>query len=79
MRLIDADAVIDEYNGGCGTISELMECILGAETIDPVKHSKWVKPDYKPYIFTKCSDCGYRVEIQNKSKFCPNCGARMDL
>ena len=77
MRLIDADAVIDGYNASCGTISDLMEIILDAETIDPVKHSKWVKTDYKPMIFSKCSLCGHRVEIQNKSRFCPGCGAKM--
>ncbi len=30
MRLIDADAIIDEYNKSDGTISDLMEIILSA-------------------------------------------------
>lgn len=77
MRLIDADAVIDEYNASCGTISDLIEIILDAPTVDPIKDGEWVKTDYKPMIFTKCSLCGQRVEIQNKSAFCPGCGARM--
>lgn len=45
--------------------------------INEIKCGKWVKTDYKPCIFTKCSECGRRVEIQNKSLFCPNCGAKM--
>ena len=44
-----------------------------------VLHGRWVKTDYKPMIFTKCSVCGHRVEIQNKSAFCPGCGAKMEL
>lgn len=45
--------------------------------INEIKCGKWVKTDYKPCIFTKCSECGRRVEMQNKSLFCPNCGAKM--
>lgn len=48
------------------------------EDVAPVVHGRWVKTDYKPMIFTKCSVCGRRVEIQNKSNYCPKCGAKMD-
>ena len=47
-------------------------------TAEKVAHSRWTKTNYKPMIFTKCASCGYRVEIQNKSPFCPGCGAKMD-
>lgn len=79
MRLIDADTLIDKLNTGCYTVSEIIEFILNAQTIDPIKRSKWIKTDYKPFIFTKCAYCGHRVEIQNKSRFCPGCGRRMDV
>lgn len=89
MRLIDADAVIEEYNASSGTISDLMEAILNSETIDEVRHGKWVNEDFHERIATvrdmaQCSVCG---ELSHKaghgyailSKFCPHCGARMDL
>lgn len=58
---------------------EASSVIKSMPTIDAasVTYGKWVKTDYKPMIFTKCSLCGHRVEIQNKSAFCPGCGARM--
>lgn len=48
------------------------------EDVAPVVHGRWIKTDYKPMIFTKCSICGRRVEMQNKSNYCPKCGAKMD-
>lgn len=85
MRLIDADALYDkaeERHKNAPTPFRLIyrgfvDDVADAPTVDPVKHGKWVKTDYKPMIFTKCSLCGHRVEIQNKSAFCPGCGARM--
>lgn len=61
----DQDPILDAMDG----------CMVDAV---PVMHGKWVKTDYNPMIFTKCSLCGRRVEIQNKSAFCPGCGAKMD-
>ena len=74
MRLIDIDELA-KHDHWKNIVRELVY----APTVDPVKHAKWVKTDYKPSIFTKCGLCGYRVEIQNKSPFCPGCGAKMDL
>lgn len=81
MRLIDADKLhlklldmqfpIQDQDA---ILDAMDDCIVDAA---PATHGKWVKADYKPMIFTKCSLCGRRVEIQNKSAFCPGCGARM--
>ena len=43
------------------------------------KHGKWIETEYKPHVYCKCSLCGHREKINDKSKRCPNCGAKMDL
>lgn len=46
-------------------------------TIDPVKHGKWIaKRDGWNGGYVVCSECGTDNGID--SKFCPNCGARME-
>lgn len=45
-----------------------------------VRHGKWImKSD--PYGFFEipvCSVCGCTTKLRKKTKFCPNCGAKMD-
>lgn len=41
-----------------------------------VKHGKWINGDMPTYGGFKCTSCK-KNSIQN-SKYCPNCGARMD-
>ena len=43
------------------------------------KHGKWIETEYKPHVYCKCSLCGHRERINDKSNYCPNCGAKMDL
>ena len=75
MRLIDADALIDEL--GISDEDIIFEGMLvDAPTIDvaPVRHGRWEKND----DYT-CSLCGYRMVIGDGAyNYCPNCGARMD-
>ena len=47
----------------------------------PQKRGKWeMKPD--PFGFFHdipvCSECGCTTKMREKTKYCPNCGARMD-
>lgn len=85
MRLIDADALSKSIKDGDGTpIQKFFAdvCVAGAPTVDaaPVVHGKWI---YGEDIDIQCSVCGadaltegdYR---QIKSRYCPNCGAKMD-
>lgn len=51
--------------------------------LNTVVHATWIKSDY-PFEKYKCSACGcacwyydYEAEVA-RSRFCPNCGARMD-
>lgn len=54
--------------------------ILEAPTVDAVKvvHGRWI---FDPYAFSmmcyQCSCCGEWHD--NKSNYCPDCGAKMDL
>ena len=60
----------------------LQEALNKVPTVDaePVRHGKWeMKPD--PFGFFDeipvCSECGCTTTMREKTKYCPNCGARM--
>lgn len=42
-----------------------------------VRHGKWITKSTGGEYFDCCSECGY-IEWDAPSKYCPNCGARMD-
>lgn len=48
-------------------------------TVDaiPVVHGRWVYEHGDPTMLP-CSVCGYRVFRYNNTRYCPNCGARID-
>ena len=86
MRLIDADALIEDIDGDLtDSIAEgrAIEKIMNAPTIEERKTGKWLKgdemPDYPrvPYKSweTYCSACRSQTEME--TDFCPNCGADM--
>lgn len=92
MRLIDYDAAIDRYYAeyeeqdicdGAEDRDFLKRCFDDAPTIDsdPVVHGRWIYNE-KGNLY-RCSVClGYPSFIPTHchiSKFCPNCGAKMDL
>lgn len=88
MRLIDADALIAEYDrvhiGPPGGARKLME---DAPTINPDDlrpRGKWLEnEDYVGDSYYTCSECRndwYTVEgtpAENGMDFCPKCGAAM--
>jgi len=85
-RLISADALrksmAEWYDGvQAFTGADIIDVIDNAPTVDavPVVHGEWidrngsiVAPFWERY---ECSECGARSD---NSKYCPNCGARMD-
>ena len=86
MRLIDADALLAEYDrqheGEPGKARKLIE---DAPTVDAVEvvHGRWLgwgksgTPTYENY--GTCSVCGEDAEIYTEHRnYCPNCGAKMD-
>lgn len=71
------DAEKCAYNGA---LSDAIERIRNAPTIDPAKHGQW---DWLQYDENNpkngnwyCSKCN--MLSLNKSLYCPRCGARMD-
>ena len=44
-----------------------------AGDVAPVRHGKWIKR--KSWDFHVCSECSFET---SPSKYCPNCGAKMD-
>ena len=54
-----------------------IDTLTDALTIDVQTHGKWLIncDGYYPY----CSVCTEEPESRNMTKYCPNCGAKMDL
>lgn len=91
MRLIDADS-IEFYYGGLSQIAPndfigiakyFYKQIQEMPTVDPLIHGKWRKRiglwSQSGYVQI-CSVCEKQIEsLSGNLKFCPNCGAKMDL
>ena len=59
--------------------SDLYDMIEELPFEEPVWHGKWeMKPD--PFFddIPVCSECGCTTKMREKTKYCPNCGAKMD-
>lgn len=89
MRMIDADDFIERVDKAAQImdissipIPYIRQCVVEMPTIDIeslMKHGKWIETEYKPHVYCKCSLCGHREKINDKSNYRPNCGAKMDL
>lgn len=79
---------ICKHSNGCGYCSLCGEyCVEGPckeeDLVEyaPVVHGRWIKHDG----YTECSECDYwydspeNEDAGDRSNYCPNCGARMDL
>ena len=56
-------------------IAEDISMIPSAD-VAPVRHGRWIASHDE---FCSCSICKYPVYVEwNQTKYCPNCGARMD-
>lgn len=85
-RLIDLDALgigkcnPDVFNdkGYAKGWNSAIEILQNAPTVDavPVRHGRWIdsEEDGHPTI---CGVCNYPVDRFYKTKYCPNCGAKM--
>lgn len=64
--------------------AELLEHVPDAKDVASVVHAHWIYLDECSNAGVYCSRCQkkvYRGDYENqklKSKYCPNCGARMD-
>jgi rubrerythrin len=86
MRLIDADALIAQWESDAEEMEELaiklatygaINDVKRQPTIEPRKKGKWVKQN--PMVDTEeCSECGYNIQGEElETPFCPWCGADM--
>lgn len=89
-RLIDADALLermrayanDDWNISLGglftdTVDTCIDFVECAETIEAVEvvHGKWKKYTISKLFSCTCSVCN--CDAEEKTPFCPNCGADM--
>lgn len=82
------EKVLSEIDGYEKAMQAVHELILDKDLIEdvqPVIHAYWIElskalnPNENP---CKCSNCGHVLSFYNgypKSKYCPNCGARMEM
>ena len=91
-RLIDADALIHRLLNTKIVAANLFQyanavtnMIGDAPTIEaePVRHGYWENANGRPKTYIrKCSVCGKEAYFCGRGcsyKYCPNCGAKMDL
>lgn len=72
---------IDDWEGGWNpnrevVIRKYFEELPAVDAV-PVVHGRWIYEHDDPTMLP-CSVCGYRVFRYNNTRYCPNCGARMD-
>lgn len=74
---IDREEIYKRWNAMTSPASAFSLCIAINQTpaadVAPVRHGKWIKR--RSWDFHVCSECSFET---SPSKFCPNCGARMD-
>ena len=72
---------IDDWEGGWNPNREVVIKKyfeeLPAVDAAPVVHGRWVYEHGDP-VMMPCSVCGYQIFRYNNTRYCPNCGARMD-
>ena len=103
MRLIDADALVEDIgkeidtykkvflsSAHCSGMKTVIRIVKNQDTIDPVKHGRWIHVDELPSgDYFKCSECnhhiflkfGWKVSFESPAyeyRYCSLCGARMD-
>lgn len=89
MRLIDADKIegksyyaypsIDHYCMSRSVVD--VADIDAAETVEaePVRHGHWINAGHDEWShYRKCSVCGKTFVNISKTKYCSECGAKMD-
>lgn len=89
QRLIDANAFLERKKRLCN-FETLKNWVNAEPTIDPVRHGKWELKRFGEDGLNGhfiCSECNLtiptrltRTDFEHKclSKYCPNCGAKMD-
>lgn len=86
MRLVDADAATRALDNVLAEelapeevvlINFAKSIISGALTVDPFTHGHWVREEDDCGNYWSCSHCK-QFSYSGKSRYCPNCGSKMD-
>lgn len=80
MRCIDADKLMLKPVGD-GTYLVTEEAIMNARTfeIEPVRHGHWISAGHDEWShYRKCSVCNTLFANIGKTRYCSECGAKMD-
>ncbi len=74
------EAIMTLIQGGCyaSNIEDIMN--IHAADVVPARHGKWIGKPISGFATVRCSVCRETFsENSGRWKFCPNCGAVMDL
>ena len=85
LSLVQPDAPEDETGAvTIATAKKLVRSIIyrtPTADVAPLVHGKWISKNHHSYewVFI-CSNCGYidGYPFNDRSNYCPNCGAKMD-
>ncbi len=76
VRLIqNGETHLDSLAEGFTEVHNLIRAAPAVEA-EPMRHGRWLPPVIGVYGCT-CSVC--KMQSDNDFKYCPNCGAKMDL
>ena len=78
--LISRAAAIDAvyYKPNHKMAIEVLKEVPAVDAV-PVVHGRWVISPGSPWPIRDCSVCGEQQISAYATKYCPNCGAKMDL
>ena len=82
----EAQSAFEELGGESGIIAEAFEDLakeledFPATDVAPVRHGEWLLRHEGHGHYWECSVCHTNpcIYVTKDTKFCPNCGARMD-
>lgn len=93
MRLIDADALIEQMEADAEQMDNPLAAMFAYAAASDVKHAptieperktgKWIKEKSRGQLY-QCSACGNYLDFRGvnagrgSANYCPNCGARME-
>lgn len=86
MRLIDADALIEQKFKNPISYNAFVNLAKRQPTVDPYKHGQWIDVHYESGgvqgLARFCSICKSNISLMTrgltKPNYCPCCGAKMD-
>ena len=52
---------------------------IPAADVQPVRHGRWIDVSWCGEDYIQCSGCHYGALEHERTPYCPNCGAKMDL